>query len=129
MVRNARQIEVDRTLTQDDFDRFARLSGDNNPIHVDAGFSARTRFGRTVAHGMLLNTIFAGLVHQLVPRARMQSQSLMFPAPTFADEPLCWSVSVSDEADGTVNASMRCTRVADNVVTCEATAVLRVGTA
>ena len=36
------------------FDRFARLSGDDNPIHVDPAFSARTRFGRTVAHGMLL---------------------------------------------------------------------------
>lgn len=52
-------------FTQEDFDRFARLTGDNNPIHVDPQFSARTRFGRTVAHGMLLySTICQGLSTQ-----------------------------------------------------------------
>ena len=39
---------VRRTFAQRDFDRFAALSGDDNPIHVDAAFAARTRFGRTV---------------------------------------------------------------------------------
>ncbi len=52
------QVEsVNRVFSQTDFDRFAALSGDDNPIHVDAEFSARTRFGRTVAHGMLLYSI------------------------------------------------------------------------
>ncbi len=41
-------------FSQDDFDRFAALTGDDNPIHVDPEFSARTRFGKIVAHGMLL---------------------------------------------------------------------------
>ena len=45
---------LERTLTQQDFDLFAKLSGDSNPIHVDPEFSARTRFGKTVSHGMLL---------------------------------------------------------------------------
>ena len=35
---------VERVLTQDEFDAFAKLSGDDNPIHVDPDFSARTRF-------------------------------------------------------------------------------------
>ncbi|NDJ34144.1 MAG: hypothetical protein GYB64_05715, partial [Chloroflexi bacterium] len=47
-------IERKRTFTQADFDLFAELSGDDNPIHVDPTFSARTRFGRTAAHGMML---------------------------------------------------------------------------
>ena len=42
------------SFTQAQFDRFAALSGDDNPIHVDPQFAARTRFGRTVAHGMFL---------------------------------------------------------------------------
>ncbi len=32
--------------TQEEFDIFAHVSGDDNPIHVDPEFSARTRFGR-----------------------------------------------------------------------------------
>ena len=49
-------------FTQDDFNRFAALSGDDNPIHVDPEFSARTKFGRTVAHGMLLYGVISGAV-------------------------------------------------------------------
>lgn len=43
-----------RVFTQTDFIRFAALSGDDNPIHVDPDFSAQTKFGQAVAHGMFL---------------------------------------------------------------------------
>ena len=43
-----------KTLSQDKIDRYARASGDFNPIHVDPAFAAQTPFGGTIAHGMLL---------------------------------------------------------------------------
>ena len=49
----ATHCSVAHTFAQADFDEFARLSGDDNPIHVDPDYSSTTRFGRTVAHGML----------------------------------------------------------------------------
>lgn len=117
-------VELVRTLTQADFDAFARLSGDDNPIHVDAAFAAATRFGRTVSHGMLLATILRGQLEALVPGARMLSQSLMFPAPTFADEALRFSVRVTRRDGENCSASLRCKRVADSVVTCQGEAAL-----
>jgi acyl dehydratase len=75
-------------LTQEDFDRFARLSGDHNPIHVDPEFSARTSFGRTVSHGMLLFSVVRSLLAQNWPGATLQTQSLMFPAPAYAGKTL-----------------------------------------
>jgi acyl dehydratase len=77
-----------RTFTQDDFDRFAALSGDDNPIHVDPNYAARTRFGKTVAHGMLLySLICAGLGEHLPGPGTIQiEQELTFSAPTFAGE-------------------------------------------
>jgi 3-hydroxybutyryl-CoA dehydratase len=33
--------------------RYAELSGDNNPLHVDPDYAARTSFGGTIAHGPL----------------------------------------------------------------------------
>ena len=63
-------LVLDRVLTQADFDVFAELSGDDNPIHVDEKFSAKTRFGRTVSHGMLLAAILRGLLDRLVPGCR-----------------------------------------------------------
>ncbi|HEU4760052.1 MAG TPA: MaoC family dehydratase [Dehalococcoidia bacterium] len=45
---------VTRRLTQEKIDRYARASGDGNPLHTDPQFAARTPFGGTIAHGMLV---------------------------------------------------------------------------
>jgi acyl dehydratase len=42
-----------RAIPQDDIDLYAQLSGDDNPIHVDAEAAARSPFGGRIAHGML----------------------------------------------------------------------------
>ncbi len=81
-------VAEERMFTQAEFDRFGSLSGDRNPIHVDPEFAAETPFGATVAHGMLLFSALRGLVARTWPGARLQMQALMFPAPTYADEPV-----------------------------------------
>ena len=120
------ETSLERTFNQSDFDRFARLSGDDNPIHVDAEFSARTRFGRPVAHGLLLCSVLRGLIDTLVPDGQMIEQSVMFPAPTYAEEPMCFTVTITgrDSAEtGTLHeCQMEVKRVSDEVVTCQGTA-------
>ena len=116
---SGKHIVLERTLTQDEFDRFAKLSGDDNPIHVDPGFSAATRFGRTVAHGLLLNSILRGLLDQLVPGGRQVSQNLKFPAPTYADELMRFSAAIQSDDGQTVTATMSSVRARDDVITCE----------
>ena len=116
-------VTIERTLTQVEFDRFAALSGDDNPIHVSPEFSARTRFGRTVSHGVLLLTILRGLADQLVPGARQIAQSAMYPAATFADEPMRFSATMTARTDTGVVVVMSAERVADGVITCDAIGV------
>ena len=86
-----------KTFTQEEFDHFARLSGDDNPIHVDPQFSARTKFGKTVAHGMLLySTIGRCLGAQLPGSGSLQLyQELVFPNPTFVDQPVTFKLQVT----------------------------------
>ncbi|MBN8939584.1 MAG: hydratase [Rhizobiales bacterium] len=110
------------TLSQADFDCFARVSGDDNPIHVDPDFSRATRFGRTVSHGMLLYTVLWGLVRRHWPEARQAGQTLKFPAPAFADEPLVFSGAVETVAAAGARLAFRVTRLADGETVCEATA-------
>lgn len=50
-----------RAVTEADIVAFADLSGDNNPIHVDAAFAAKTPFGQRIAHGLLGLSIATGL--------------------------------------------------------------------
>jgi acyl dehydratase len=82
------------TFTQADFDAFAGLSGDDNPIHVDPAFAAQTRFGRPVAHGMLLYGVICGLLSAHFPGATQRSHSFIFPAPTLAGEEMTVAAEV-----------------------------------
>ena len=36
---------VRRTITQDQIERYAKASGDYNPIHIDEEFAATSQFG------------------------------------------------------------------------------------
>ena len=99
------QVSTVKIFSQEDFDHFASLSGDNNPIHTDPDFCAATRFGRTVAHGLLLCSVLRGLIEQLTPGARLDEQAVMFPAPTCAG--------------GGINLALEVKRMDDGVVTCQ----------
>jgi acyl dehydratase len=112
------------TPRQADFDRFARLSGDDNPIHVDPAFSARTSFGRTVAHGMLLYGRAWALIVAARPGARHVCQSLMFPAPAYADEELEISIEAGERADAYV---IKVARVRDGAEVLTGECALREG--
>ena len=111
-------IVLEKVLTQADFDAFAELSGDDNPIHVDEAFSAKTRFGRTVSHGMLLATILRGMLDQLVPGGRQVEQKLMFPSPTFAGDAMRFAVIRRSDDGRHVVADVNCERIDDGVITC-----------
>ena len=89
-------IRESRVFTQTEFNRFAAISGDDNPIHVDPAFAAGTRFGRTVAHGMLLYAALWALIRRQFPGAVQETQDLMFPEPTFAGDPMRLEIEVLD---------------------------------
>ena len=42
-----------KTITQEQLNRYSRVSGDQNPLHLDPDFAATTQFGGIIAHGML----------------------------------------------------------------------------
>jgi len=122
------QFITTRTFTQDDFNRFAALSGDDNPIHVDPEFSARTKFGKTVAHGMLLYGSICGAVSECFPGAVQLEQSLRFPSPTYVGEEITIQMIVTNvnEADGTARIEAVITRPTGEV-SCEGSMVIRAG--
>lgn len=55
----------ERVLGQADIDAFAQLTGDRNPVHVDAEFAARTPFRKRIAHGLLVESWISGLAWEL----------------------------------------------------------------
>ena len=61
---------MQRTLTAQDIQLFAVLSGDANPQHLDESFARSTRFHGVIAHGMLGGALISAVLGTRLPGAR-----------------------------------------------------------
>ena len=59
--------KVMRFVSTDDVQTFATLTGDDNPIHVDPAYARDTRFGKPIAHGVLLLGIISKVLGRDFP--------------------------------------------------------------
>ncbi|MBO0935123.1 MaoC family dehydratase [Fibrella sp. HMF5335] len=74
-------------FSQADVEAFARVTGDNNPLHLDADFAAQTPFKRPIIHGMLGASIFTKVLGTEFPGygSVYMGQTLDFLRPMFVD--------------------------------------------
>ena len=86
-----------REVTDELIRKFAEVSGDFNPIHLDEEFAAETRFGRRIAHGMLSGAfISAVLGYEFKERKIVYlSQTLKFVAPVFIGDTVTATATVT----------------------------------
>jgi len=75
-------------VTESMVDDFAKLSGDNNPLHMDENYAKSNNFKGRVCHGMLLASFFSRLAGMYIPgkNALYFSQSLKFQYPCFVND-------------------------------------------
>ena len=75
--------EMAKTVTETDVTRFADVTGDFNPVHVDAEAAAQSRFGERIAHGMLSAGFISAVLGMRLPGTGSiyLSQSLRFTKP------------------------------------------------
>lgn len=75
--------ECELQVTADMVDDFAELTGDANPLHVDAEFAKHSPFQQRIAHGMLVGSFFSRLIGMNLPgrNALYLSQSMRFRKP------------------------------------------------
>jgi len=105
------------TITQAEINRFAVISGDTNPIHIDPVVAATSRFGRTIAHGMLLYGHIRAALRILAPQAVQRTQTLSFTHPVFADDQVTIEVEVIERQETTIRCAVSVTRQ-DGKVAC-----------
>jgi 3-hydroxybutyryl-CoA dehydratase len=91
------KFTTSREVTDELIRKFAEVSGDYNPIHLDEEFAKTTRFGRRIAHGMLSGAfISAVLGYELKERKIVYlSQTLKFTAPVFIGDTVTATATVT----------------------------------
>jgi len=90
--------EYVRTVSEADIIAFAKVSGDNNPVHLDAAFAAKTMFKGQIAHGMLSAAFISTALGTKLPGygCIYMSQDLRFKAPVRIGDTVRTEVTVSE---------------------------------
>ena len=87
-----------RTVTQNDINSFAELSGDHNGVHLDSDFAANTPFKGIIAHGMLSVSFISGILgmHLPGPGTIYLGQNVVFLAPVRPGDTVVTTVVITD---------------------------------
>jgi 3-hydroxybutyryl-CoA dehydratase len=92
-------------LTLEMFKGFAELTGDSHPIHYDEKFASNTRFGKPIAHGLLLTALTAMGATAMSAQIEdsmvaMIEQHMEFRSPAFVGDTLITSYIVASNVIG-----------------------------
>jgi 3-hydroxybutyryl-CoA dehydratase len=79
-----------KVITAEVVEKFADVSNDNNPLHLDEAFAKTTIFGKRIAHGMISAGLISAVHGTIIPGqgAIYLSQSLKFRRPVFLGDTL-----------------------------------------
>lgn len=90
--------EFTKTVAESDVYGFAGITGDFNPVHVDAVAAEASRFGQRIVHGMLTGAFVSTVIGMKLPGPGViyLSQSLRFTAPVFFGDTITARVEVSE---------------------------------
>jgi len=104
------EIVEEKLFTEDQVRRFAELSGDRNPLHMDERYAGRSRFRGRIVHGILVAGVISKIIGtQLTGEGSIYlEQNIKFRKPVYIDEKIIVKVKI--------------TGIANNIVTLETNA-------
>lgn len=90
------ESSTEKTVTIEDIKRFAEVSGDFNPVHLDEEFAKKTIFKGRIAHGFLTASFISTIIATELPGpgSIYLKQSLKFLAPVYINEKILVKVRI-----------------------------------
>jgi len=92
------EASLSNTVSEANIVAFAEISGDRNPVHLDADYAATTMFKERIAHGMLSAAYISAVFGMKLPGpgAIYMSQTLKFKAPVKIGDTVVTTVKVAE---------------------------------
>lgn len=96
------KASMSKTVTEYDIYTFAGVTGDFNPVHVDAEFAKKTMFKERIAHGILSAGFISAVLGTALPGANTiyLGQELSFRAPVKIGDTVTATVELIEKIEG-----------------------------
>jgi len=117
-----------KTITEADIVNYAGLTGDFNPVHIDAEYAKASMFKERIAHGMLVSGLISAVLGTQLPGANAiyLGQDLKFKAPVKIGDTATATVTVIEKRDDKRIITLKTTVTnQDGVVVIDGTAVIK----
>lgn len=97
-LRVGEYAEKTDTITYENAERYAVVTGDYNPIHFDTLAARQSRYQKPIAHGMILAGFISGVIGTSIPGfgCIYETQSLSFRRPVFYGDVIRTRVTVAE---------------------------------
>ncbi|MDH5374405.1 MAG: MaoC family dehydratase [Candidatus Bathyarchaeota archaeon] len=81
-------------VTEQDVELFADISGDHNPLHMDAEFASTTMFKQRIVHGMLTASLISTALASMPGTIILTNIYLSFEKPVYIGDNLIAKVTI-----------------------------------
>lgn len=90
-------VSYSQVVKDSDIKKFAEISGDRNPVHLEEDFAKNSRYKKRIAHGLLTASYFSALFGTKIPGEGCvyASQSLKFKRPVYLGDTVTATVVVT----------------------------------
>lgn len=114
------EAELTHCYSEEEVCRFADISGDRNPVHLDAEYAKQTRFGSRLVHGFLSGSLISAVLGTVLPGegSIYMSQKMDFLRPVFIGDTITAKVIVTeiDQAKKQIVLKTTCTNQYGKIV-------------
>ena len=92
---------VSKTITEGDIVTYAGITGDFNPVHINAEYASKSMFKERIAHGMLVSGFISAVIgyHLPGPNTIYLAQEVSFKLPVKIGDTVTAEVTVTEKRD------------------------------
>ena len=100
-IKIGESASVSKTITESDIVNYAGITGDFNPVHMDAEYAKESLFKERIAHGMLVSGFISAVLGTQLPgpNAIYLGQELSFKAPVKIGDTVTAEATVLEKRD------------------------------
>lgn len=95
------KVVLEKTFSLEEVIAYAKITGDDNPLHVDEEYAKSSRFGGNIVHGMFVMGVISKILGTTLPGngTIYLGQNVKFKSPVYVDKKVSIEVEITQIED------------------------------